>query len=178
MTVPFRTFAALGLAVGTLGVGYLFVPAPGAATSSPQSVTAKAEPVAPAAKPVPALVASRPPVPLVTPPRATYVSQATLEKPASKSSDNKSSVDMGVFKSNPPDPNAQQANAVQPPSGNDSQAKRGGNDSKAKQAIELDGYKNVRGLEQGPDGVWRGRALRGRTEIAVRVDASGNVSAE
>jgi len=76
---------------------------------------------------------------------------------------------MGVFKSNPADPNAQQAMAVQPPSGND---------SRAKQAIELDGYKNVRGLEKGPDGVWRGRAMRGRTEIAVRVDSSGNVSAE
>jgi hypothetical protein len=51
-------------------------------------------------------------------------------------------------------------------------------DSQARAAIELDGYKNVRGLQKGPDGMWRGRAMRGRTEITVRVDATGNVSAE
>lgn len=168
MTVPFRTFALFGLALGMLGAGYLFVPAPGAATSSAMPV-AKAAPPVPAAKSAPTVMASRPPVPLVTPPRATYVSQAVLEKPAGSSSTEKPTVDMGVFKSNPSDPNAQQAMPVQPPSGND---------SRAKQAIELDGYKNVRGLEKGPDGVWRGRAMRGRTEIAVRVDSSGNVSAE
>ena len=44
--------------------------------------------------------------------------------------------------------------------------------------IELDGYKHVRALEKGPDGVWRGRAMRGRTEIAIRVDATGSVSAD
>jgi hypothetical protein len=176
MTVPFRTFAAFGLALGMLGAGYLFVPAPGGATSPAQPV-AKAEPAP--ARPAPELVASRPPVPLLTPPRATYVSQATLEKSASNSSEAKPSVNAGVFKSGAPDPNVPtQALAMAPPSGDDSQAKRGGNDSKARQAIELDGYKNVRGLEQGPDGMWHGRALRGRTEIAVRVDSSGNVSAE
>ena len=55
---------------------------------------------------------------------------------------------------------------------------KSGDSAQAKAAIELDGYKNVRGLEKGPDGVWRGRAMRGRTEIAIRVDASGNVSAD
>jgi hypothetical protein len=55
-------------------------------------------------------------------------------------------------------------------------AKTGGTQAKA--AIELDGYKNVRALEKGPDGIWRGRAMRGRTEITVRVDATGSVSAE
>jgi hypothetical protein len=179
MMVPFRTFALFALALGMLGAGYLFAPAPGAATSPAQPVAVAAAPepvVAPAAKqPAPAVVAGRPPVPLVTPPRATYVSQATLEKPASGSSSEKPgekpTVNMGVFKSNPPDPDApiQALTAPPSPSGNDSQAKR---------AIELDGYKNVSGLTKGPDGMWRGRALRGRTEIAVRVDASGNVSAE
>jgi len=53
-----------------------------------------------------------------------------------------------------------------------------GSDKNARAAIELDGYKNVRGLEKGADGMWRGRAMRGRTEIAVRVDASGSVSAD
>ena len=55
---------------------------------------------------------------------------------------------------------------------------RSGTSSRAKAAVERDGYKNVHALEQGPDGVWRGRAMRGRTEIAIRVDDNGNVSAE
>ena len=55
---------------------------------------------------------------------------------------------------------------------------KSGDDAQARKAIEFDGYKNVRALEKGPDGVWRGRAMRGRTEIAIRVDANGNVSAE
>lgn len=178
MTVPFRTFALFGLALGMLGAGYLFAPAPGAATSAAVPV-AKVAPPEPAAKSAPTVVASRPPVPLVTAPRATYVSQAVLEKPAAGSAADKPTVNMGTFTSNPADPNApMQALAIQPPSGSDPLVKRDGNDSKAKQAIELDGYKNVRALEKGPDGVWHGRAMRGRTEIAVRVDASGNVSAE
>jgi hypothetical protein len=44
--------------------------------------------------------------------------------------------------------------------------------------IETDGYKKVDALVQGPDGVWRGRALRGETEVAVSVDPAGNVSTQ
>jgi hypothetical protein len=129
------------------------------------------------AKPVATLVASRPPVPLVTPPKTNFFTQATAEKPASDgksaalTSDSKS-INLGVFNSNPPpsDPSqpGQQADAT-PQKGDDSQARK---------AIEFDGYRNVRGLEKAPDGTWRGRAMRGRTEIAVKVDATGNVSAE
>jgi hypothetical protein len=168
MTVPFRTFALFGAALGVLAAGYLFVPAPGASRSLAAPV-AKAVPSAPP-KPETTLVTSRPPVPLMTPARAS----ATVER-AIGSSSNKPTVDMGTFSSNPPDPNDPKATGdvtqalAMPADGNDSQAKR---------AIEFDGYKNVRDLVKGPDGSWRGRAMRGRTEIAVRVDASGNVSAE
>ncbi len=48
----------------------------------------------------------------------------------------------------------------------------------AKAMIELDGYKNIRGLVQISDGHWRGHAFRGSTEVALSVDASGTVSAE
>jgi hypothetical protein len=48
----------------------------------------------------------------------------------------------------------------------------------AKAKIEEDGYKSVRMLERGPDGKWRGRALRGQTEVAVLVDDQGNVSSQ
>jgi hypothetical protein len=44
--------------------------------------------------------------------------------------------------------------------------------------IEADGYRGVSGLARGPGGVWRGRALRGSTEIGVAVDTNGRVSAE
>jgi hypothetical protein len=48
----------------------------------------------------------------------------------------------------------------------------------AKAAIEADGYKGVRGLVREADGSWRGKALRGRTEIAIRVGPDGSVSAD
>jgi hypothetical protein len=51
-------------------------------------------------------------------------------------------------------------------------------DAAAKAAIEADGYKRVTGLAKGPDGKWRGRALRGTTEVAVSVDTTGSVSAD
>lgn len=47
----------------------------------------------------------------------------------------------------------------------------------AKAAIEVDGYKGVRALSRGPDGVWKARALRGETEVLLSVDRTGNVSA-
>ena len=50
-------------------------------------------------------------------------------------------------------------------------------DARAKALIEADGYRNVKVLGKGPDGTWRGRALRGTVEVAVSVDADGRVSA-
>lgn len=51
-------------------------------------------------------------------------------------------------------------------------------ESGAKSAIEADGYKGVRGLVRGPDGSWRGKAMRGRMEVAIRVNPDGSVSAD
>ena len=50
------------------------------------------------------------------------------------------------------------------------------NDARA--AIEADGYKKVRAINKAADGTWRARALRGTTEVALRVDATGSVSAD
>jgi len=175
MKVPFRTFASFGLALGMIGLGYLFGAPPGA-TTLPSQPVAKADP-APSPKPDSTLVASRPPVPLVTAPRTSYF--ATVEQPSApattdKPSGDKPTVNMGTFSSNPPDSrDTTQALAM---TGTD--PAKSGNDGQAKRAIEFDGYRNVRDLVKAPDGTWRGRAMRGRTEIAVRVDASGNVSAE
>lgn len=48
----------------------------------------------------------------------------------------------------------------------------------AKTAIEADGYKAVKSITPGPDGTWRARALRGKTEVVLTVDRDGRVSAD
>lgn len=48
----------------------------------------------------------------------------------------------------------------------------------AKAAMEADGYKGVRVLSQGPDGVWSASALRGQTEVRLSVNSTGDVSAD
>lgn len=55
---------------------------------------------------------------------------------------------------------------------------RGLSDANARAAIEADGYKRVRVISKAEDGTWRARAFRGSTEVALRVDAQGNVMAE
>jgi hypothetical protein len=47
----------------------------------------------------------------------------------------------------------------------------------AKAAIEADGYKSVRALARGSDGVWRTSALRGQIEVQLSVSPTGSVSA-
>lgn len=48
----------------------------------------------------------------------------------------------------------------------------------AKGAIEADGYKFVGKITPGPDGTWRARALRGKTEVLLTVDREGRVSSD
>jgi hypothetical protein len=157
MVVPFRTFATFSLAFGMLAAGYLIGPAPGATRSAP-ALTAEAAALA-AKAPVPTLVANRPPVPLVRPQPTSYFTPANNQA-------GKSTTD-----GNPADPAQAQTAAL-------TTDQISPEDADAKRAIEFDGYKNVHAVVKGSDGMWHARAMRGRTEIAVRVDASGNVSAE
>lgn len=48
----------------------------------------------------------------------------------------------------------------------------------ARSAIEADGYKAVTNIVAGPGGTWQARALRGKTEVVLRVDQEGRVSAD
>jgi hypothetical protein len=48
----------------------------------------------------------------------------------------------------------------------------------ARGAIEADGYKSVKNIIPGPDGTWRARALRGKTEVVLTVDREGRVSVD
>lgn len=177
MTVPLRTYLALGAAVGLLGGGYIFAPKPGAVTlpSTAAQLAPAAEvasPAAPAVKLSSSVVPNRPPVPLVTRTHDKYYQsqqpggsvQTASATAGGTAMDDISRVSLTVGSDGAALPQADAAKSA--------------DSSRAKAAVELDGYKNVRGLEKGPDGVWRGRAMRGRTEIAIRVDDSGNVSAD
>ena len=46
----------------------------------------------------------------------------------------------------------------------------------AKTALEAAGYKSIGSLRMGADGKWSGSAMRGDKQVAVSVDATGNVS--
>jgi hypothetical protein len=169
MTVPYRIFIALGLAAGLLGAGYAFAPLRGATalptapvTKAAPAAASAATPAAPTAKPS-ALVANRAPVPMAPRTHATYYAPKEADAAIQTASATTTTGPMGA-----------NTDGGLPP-GDDTKS---GGGAEAKAAIELDGYKNVRGLEKGPDGMWRGRAMRGRTEITVRVDATGSVSAE
>ena len=48
----------------------------------------------------------------------------------------------------------------------------------ARAAIEADGYKGVKVLRKGANGIWHASALRGKTPVMLTVDASGSVSAD
>jgi hypothetical protein len=48
----------------------------------------------------------------------------------------------------------------------------------ARAAIEADGYKGVKVLRKGSNGVWHASALRGKTTVMLTVDAGGSVSAD
>jgi hypothetical protein len=48
----------------------------------------------------------------------------------------------------------------------------------ARAAIEADGYKSVKVLRKGANGVWHASALRGKTTVMLTVDGSGGVSAD
>jgi hypothetical protein len=183
MTIPYRTFVALGVAVGLLGAGYAFAPRPGAAALSTAPVAPKAPvastaaPGAPA-KPTSTLVVNRAPVPLATPMHHTYYApkeaDASVQTASATSGPTPGTPAIGGGNTDGGLPPA----SIDPGTSSAPGEAKSGDGSQAKAAIELDGYKNVRGLEKAPGGTWRGRAMRGRTEIAIRVDAAGNVSAE
>src|ERR1700754_1568270 len=51
-------------------------------------------------------------------------------------------------------------------------------ESRARAAIEADGYKGVKVLRKGVNGVWHASALRGNATVMLTVDSSGSVSAD
>jgi hypothetical protein len=48
----------------------------------------------------------------------------------------------------------------------------------ARYAFEKRGFHDVKGLSRTPDGVWSGRAVRNGVEMAVSMDAAGNITTQ
>jgi hypothetical protein len=48
----------------------------------------------------------------------------------------------------------------------------------AKAAVEADGYKGVKVLRRGDNGLWYAEGLRGSTKVRLVVDAQGTVTTE
>ena len=51
-----------------------------------------------------------------------------------------------------------------------------GSSAAAKAAVEADGYKGVKVLRKGDNGLWYAEGLRGSTKVLLMVDAQGNVT--
>jgi hypothetical protein len=77
----------------------------------------------------------------------------------------------------PPFVPASEAVSTLSPSGAVTEALAGLSATAAKAAIEGDGYKGIRALARGSDGVWRASALRGQIEVQLSVSPTGSVSA-
>ena len=155
MVVPFRTFAVFSLAFGMLAAGYLIGPAPGATQRHRRPHRRRRR------KPRRLRPRRRCDCPTGRRCRSSGRSRraTSRRRPCQDSARRRQAAAT--------DPTA--ALTTDQPSPEDADAKR---------AIEFDGYKNVHAVVKGSDGIWHARAMRGRTEIAVTVDASGNVSAD
>ena len=147
-----------------LASGYLIGPAPGATTRPVVALAAPASPAKPAPEPASKVKMMRPPVPLQVGGHDRYFVSAPADVIATDTQT--AAATMGTTA------------ATNDKLGDKPLDGRGEASLAAKAAIEQDGYRNVRALVKIADGTWRGRAMRGSTEISVTVDANGSVSAD
>src|SRR5476651_1252494 len=143
MKPPPRTLILVALASGMLASAYMIAPAPGATASAAPQLLV-ARAVAPPPRPASTIKTFREPVPLLISAHSDF-----FTAPPTTEATPAPSPDIATI------------------------APVRADDVAAKAAIQQDGYRNVNNLVKGPDGSWHGRALRGSTEVAVRVDASG-----
>jgi hypothetical protein len=150
-------FLALGLLATTASVAsaHVFMPLPERTGALARS-TEQSRPIRMAlptdvsalpARSAPSLDAARPPVPVVSSHRRSFVP-------------------------------ANEAALILSPSAADTAPPGNMTEAAAKAAIEADGYKGVRALARGSDGVWKASALRGQTEVQLSVGPTGSVSAK
>jgi len=148
-----KTLVLVALASGMLASAYFIGPAP-AATAVPaeaRPIPSMAMAAAPS-KPASTIKTLRAPVPLLVGRHDQFFDMSSVPDTAAPTQ-------------------TASATANESP-----QAPAASSDSTAKASIEMDGYRNVRGLVRASNGAWHARAMRGSTEIAVVVDPNGNVS--
>jgi hypothetical protein len=156
-----KTLALVALAAGMLTSAYMIGPAPGA-TVATIHVAPQPAPVVATAPPASPIKAAQAPVPLL----AVAHSEFFAPVPDDSTPPAQTAAAPATADGTPVDTSLNVAAAPT------------GDDSAAKSAIEQDGYRNVRMLAKDPDGSWRGRAMRGSTEIVVRVTSDGSVAAD
>jgi hypothetical protein len=156
MKVHFKTLALVALATGLLAGSYAIRSTPAAVTSAPTALLAARQAPPQPVKQVPAgtMKALQAPVPLLVGKHDRYFDASTTPDAAAPGQAAIATTD------NVEQPSAAPDNSV------------------ARASIETDGYRNVRDLMRASDGVWHARAMRGKTEVAVKVDAGGSVSAD
>ena len=152
-------------------------------TTAPQSAAPpvpRAQPAAPAS-PVVARTTQSEPAPSAFPPAPARIAVAPTVQ--------KSSVEMRQapvplqVKPRPPvnvpavNAKATEAKPGETPAEQPAADEAAGEKAAAKAAIEADGYKGVKVLRKGANGVWHASALRGNTAVMLTVDANGSVSA-
>jgi hypothetical protein len=167
-----RNVVVLGASVLAAGVASAFALASFSQPSrvAPQLAAAEPEPKSPpapvsfAASAKPTLEVRHAPVPLLLKPRPAIerptveASQATAAatKPVDTSTEVPKSVDTPVA---------------------DTPVDAGGG-TVAKAAVEADGYKAVKVLRKGDNGLWYAEGLRGSTKVQLIVDAQGTVTSQ
>jgi hypothetical protein len=158
-----RGVLAFTVAMTAAGVASALAPMPSALRPPQQAASGLQS--APSSTAKAALEARQPPVPLVMKRRSTieppaYDADAIGPVPA-KATDAPGESAEGGAKA-----------AIDAPG----ESAEGGGGAKA--AIEADGYKGVKVLRKGADGLWHAEGLRGSTKVLLTVDAQGNVAAE
>lgn len=172
-----------GILVATMMVTAAGVASANLLTTAPRNAAPpvpRAQPVAPAS-PVVARASQSEPAPSASPPAPARIAVAPTVQ--------KSSVEMRQapvplqVKPRPPvnvptvPAKATEAKPGETPAQQPAADDAAGEKAAAKAAIEADGYKGVKVLRKGANGVWHASALRGNTAVMLTVDANGSVSA-
>ena len=155
-----RAFLVLALAMTTAGVASAFTPAPPDPAPRDRSLE------------MPAPVDAR--LPVVP---GSAASASVAKKPSIEA--RQAPVPL-MMKARPPIdlPAVAVASVAEPPAkaGDELGDKLG--ESSAKAAIEADGYKGVRVLRKGVNGIWHAKALRGSAEVLLTVNGQGHVTTD
>lgn len=148
---------------------------PQAQPAIPASVAAKAARAEARAEPAPVAV---PQAPAKTAPAPTVQKAALEPRQAPVPFQMKPRPPINVPAVEAPAAEAKDAEAKSGETAADQAGSDGFNEKAAKAAIEADGYKGVKVLRKGVNGVWHASALRGSATVMLTVDASGSVSAD